>query len=254
MTTEIGHDYTQLCEELGREFVTNPMNFITEVDLQVRFVEKLRSELECNVSDVKNPILKDTSRSYKQDYWKEIQSRLVDNQCLDRVHTELSVQQGERLDVAVFEPQIGNQIQWVASGSKRFKADDLECVAELKYIKNKYKFPTETGTTVAQLKSEDLSVEDLLKSNTLDVDENNLVSDIRELNRLNEVDARYYLIFSNNNYLYKEPTHRELDHRNGPIYEKLGRAARQWMDEAVDSEVGILYTHPLGTEWISPPE
>lgn len=242
-------EYRELADKLGNEFVGNPIDFVTEVDLQVRLVELLRSSLSEDRSKVVDPVLENTQSSYKEEYWKAIQKGLGESGEIDRVHTEVSVQQGERLDVAVFDSVIEHRIQWVSSGSKRFVTSDIETVFELKFVKNKYKFPTKTGVTVDELQSKDLSVSEIVDK--LDFSENKIASDISELNRLDNISNRYFLIFSNNNYLFGDPvTEPEQNYKYGNLYAKMGEAARRWMRDELDSDVDLLYVHPKNSKWI----
>lgn len=241
--------YRELAGELGDEFVSHPLDFVTEVDLQVRLVDLLRRELSEGRSRVRDPILEDTPSSYKEEYWKEIQERLKKKGEIDRVHTEASVKQGERLDVAVFSREIENRIRWVSSGSKRFSTSDIDAVFELKFIKNKYKFPTKKGVTRDELQKKDPPVDDLISD--LDFSENKIESDVKELNRLDDVSNRFFLLFSNNNYLFGEPvTEPEQHYKYGDLYAKMGTAARKWISDNLDQDVGFLYVHPKAKQWI----
>ena len=86
----------------------------------------------------------------------------------------------------------------------------------------------------------------------LDFSENKIRGDIHELNRLSEADDRFLLLFSNNNYLYDNPTKAEFDcYKYGELYRRMGKAAREWMKREADEGVDILYTHPRGMTWLT---
>jgi hypothetical protein len=96
--------------------------------------------------------------------------------------------------------------------------------------------------------------EDFTKADNpiLDFDENKLRADIHELNRLQDVDERYLLLFSNNNYLYQNPTaHESTDYQYGDLYYRMGKAAREWMRNEAAEGVEILYIQPRGIDWIT---
>lgn len=237
--------YETPIQNLREEFIKNPGNFVAEADLQVRLVELIRDGLSDGKSTVENPTLEGTPSSYKEGYWKKVQEGLETHGEIDRVHTEVSVEQGERVDVVVFKPEIEKQIEWVSNGSKRFSASDIEAVIELKFVKNKYKFPKQTGITVDGLKDRDPSVEELQKSGDLDFSENNIGADIKELNGLEEVPNRYLVLFSNNNYLFEKPlSEEESDYNNSELYSTMGEAARNRISDELDDGVEFLYTHP----------
>lgn len=250
--------FRALANELAVDFQQNPINYVTEADLQIALVELLRSELSPIVAATDDVTLEGTSdTSFKRDYWQTLQAQLTKAGSLDRVHAEVSVQQGERLDVAVFQPELTQSIEWVAGGSKRFNERDIECVYELKFVKNKTSFPKHTGYPVAELADTDLSVEQLLQradsdDPLLDFEENKLQADIQELNRLETVDERFLLLFANNNYLYHDPTLTETTaYRYGELYHRMGKAAREWMGSEANSSVNILYVHPRGQVWLT---
>jgi hypothetical protein len=243
--------YRQIAETLASEFERNPIDYIAEADIQVKLIEQLRSRLSPAVATVDGTGLEGTSdNSFKCDYWQAVAQQLANTGEMDRVHAEVSVEQGERLDVAVFQSRLRNPIQWISNGSKRFSEEDLDCVYEVKFIKNKTSFPKQSGNHVNELVQNDLSLAEI--EPILDFDENKLRADITELNRLDSVDRRFLLLFSNNNYLYHNPTSTECEsYKYGELYEKMGKAARQWMKDQANDGVEILYTHPRGTTWIT---
>lgn len=250
--------YIEVIEQLTNDFRTNPVNYIAEADLQVSLIERLRSQLSPDTATAAGMSLHGTSEdSFKRDYWRTIQRQLTHSKSINRVHAEVSVRKGERVDVGVFRPKINGPIEWVSGGSKRFNVDDLECVYELKFVKNKTSFPKHSGNPVEDVADNPPSVTTILEradssDPLLDFDENKIRADIHELNRLSTVDNRYLLLFSNNNYLYHDPTMMESDkYRYGDLYHRMGRAAREWMATEADDGVEIVYVHPRGKTWIS---
>ncbi len=243
--------YSRCVDDLAGGFLDNPINFVTETDLQVQLIKRLQERLNFknnNISKLENPELKNKNNSYKEDYCEEIQSRLEQKERIDRVHAEASVRKGERIDVVVFKPEMENRIEWVQRGSKRFRDQDIETAIEIKYVKNKYKFPTKTGITIKDLNQRE-SIGDL--ESKLDFEENNIKPDIEELNRL-RIDNKYLLIFSNNNYLYQNPTEKELNHTYGSIYKELGDKVVEWLKRKGEKlNIKILYCHPKGKQWIN---
>lgn len=245
-------------EQIADAFQRNPLDFVAETDLQVALVEALRTRLSPVEASATNITLEGGSMgSFKQEYWQTAQEQLMATGQINRVHTEVSVQKGERIDVVVFHSELTESIKWVSGGSKRFDTADIECAFELKFVKNKTSFPKHPGHPVDELASQKPSVKTLLQrmdsdNPILDFDENNIRSDIHELNRLQDVNERYLLLFSNNNYLYHYPTAREsIDYRYGDLYHRMGKAAREWMRGEATNGVEILYIHPRGMDWIT---
>lgn len=250
--------YRQCAERLAKSFQQNPTDYVAEADIQVGLVELLRAELSPVVASADEIGFKGTSSgSFKRDYWQTIEQKLSENETLNRVHAEVSVRQGERLDVAVFGSELTEPIQWVSGGSKRFSENDIDCVYELKFVKNKTSFPKHSGNPVSELANKRPSVDTMLqraKSSDplLDFSENKIRADIHELNRLTNVNERFLLLFSNNNYLYHNPTATESDsYRYGELYHRMGKAAREWIRQEADGDVEILYVHPRARLWVT---
>jgi hypothetical protein len=250
--------FRAVAQQIADSFERNPLDFVAEADLQFALVEALRTRLSPVKAAATNITLEGGSTgSFKREYWRTAQEQLMSTGQLNRVHTEVSVEKGERIDVVVFNSQLTKPIKWVSGGSKRFNTADIECAFELKFVKNKTSFPKQSGFPVDELSSQNPSVETLLQQSDsnepiLDFDENKIRADIQELNRIEDVNQRYLLIFSNNNYLYQNPTARELgDYRYGELYHRMGKAAREWMRREATEGVEILYVHPRGKEWIT---
>lgn len=245
-------------EQIGDAYQQNPLDFVAEADIQVALVEALRAQLSpVEASATEISLEGGSTGSFKREYWQTAQERLLETEELNRVHTEVSVRKGERIDVVVFHSELTESIRWVSGGSKRFSTEDVECAFELKFVKNKTSFPKHSGYPVDELASQNPSVETLLDKtdsdgSILDFGENKIRADIHELNRLSDVDKRYLLLFSNNNYLYQNPTTREsTEYRYGELYHRMGKAAREWMRREASDGVEILYVHPRGMQWIT---
>jgi hypothetical protein len=156
-------------EKIAESFQKNPLDFVAETDLQVALVEALRERLSPAEASATNITLEGGSTgSFKRDYWRTAQEQLMATGQLDRVHTEVSVQKGERIDVVVFNSELVEPIEWVSGGSKRFSTSDIECAFELKFVKNKTSFPKHSGFPVGDLASKKPSVETLLKRSNSD--------------------------------------------------------------------------------------
>ena len=73
-------NHKHIAEELASCFIDNPINFVTEVDLQVKLVQLLEDRLEekeNKKSTITDLELKGTSKNnYKKKYWQEIQEKL----------------------------------------------------------------------------------------------------------------------------------------------------------------------------------
>lgn len=245
-------------EQIADAYQRNPLDFVAETDLQVELVEVLRTRLspvEASAADI--TLEGGSTESFKQEYWQTAQEQLMTTERLNRVHTEVSVEKGERIDVVVFHSELTEPIKWVSGGSKRFNTADIESAFELKFVKNKTSFPKHSGYPVDKLGSQNPSAETFLKradsdDPVLDFDENKIRADIHELDRLQDVNERYLLIFSNNNYPYHNPTIREsTEYQDGDLYHRMGRAAREWMRREATDGVEILYIHPRGINWIT---
>lgn len=249
--------YRDVAEQLARVFRQNPLDYVAEADLQATLVQMLRAQLSPEQAIVSSELTGGSDTSFKREYWQTAQQRLAETGQLNRVHTEVSVRKGERLDVVVFQDEIAHPIEWVSGGSKRFSSADVDCAIELKFVKNKTSFPKQSGYRVTELADRNLSQEALAErvgtdESILDVDENKLRDDLEELNSLAGIRDRLLLLFSNNNYLYHDPTDTEsTEYRYGELYHTMGQAARQWLQTKIVNDVDILYVHPRGSVWLS---
>lgn len=239
--------YQSVVDALGESFVTRPFDFVTEVDLQVELARRLDDDLaerDARMASVSDPRLVGGTRSYKEVYKETIEERLQEQQAMGRVHTEVSVKQGKRYDIAVFNETVQHPLEWVSAGSKRFDERDLDAVVELKYVKNKCYPPTHCSIRDDRLL--ELSLPDLVEE--LDTKENKLEGDLEELRALPDTVETYFVLVSNNNYLFAEPlsTAEQAEEKK----KRVGEAARHWLRETVD-KTGVLYVHPRGKTWLS---
>ena len=238
-------NYREVAEELAAEFVDSPLEYVAEFDVQTRYYERLRSELDARgelYAEVMRPNLAETTNGYERAYWQSAEEKLRRAGRFGRVHTEVSVTQGERIDLVVFGDRLERPIRWI-DGSKRFDERDLDAAFELKLVKNQSYFPTHVP--VASIES---LFEKELRSE-LDVERNCLKPDFDELKRLpNHVEA-FSIIYSNENYLYTEPiSPAKRDHR--PEYARLGTVAREWISDRA-GETNVLYAMPRGSQWLT---
>ncbi|MFB6158327.1 MAG: hypothetical protein ABEJ95_01560 [Candidatus Nanohalobium sp.] len=257
-------DITKVSEDLADKFANNPLNFVTEEDIRVKFIELLKEELEEKKTSVNRDEFYESidedgkekyefgnSNKYKQTYWKMIRDN---GGKINRIHTEVSLEEGKRIDVVIFQKDGEVDVEWVQQGSKRYSENDIDAAIELKFVKNKRHFPTKTSIsdnkdmTKEEIK-EQLNLEEnsLYKGeNSKDSDGNNSKGDIDELDGLPDDVDKYLLIFSNNNYMYqgKEPEGEEEYNGNLQVHKKVGEAAREKISNLRGDEVSILYVHP----------
>lgn len=232
-------NYIEIVENLADNFIKNPVDYVTESDIQVHLVHMIREALgKINAENSKianentKPLEPEEDKKpayYKELYFEKIKNKLNSNKFINRVHTEVSIKTGRRIDIVIFYPTLKKQITWVRRGSKRFDKSDVEVAFELKFIKNKY--------NVSMSKSE------------INLKENKIESDIDDLGELDN-SKKFLLIFSNNNYLYHNPSKEEKEQRNGE-YLSRGEKAREILKQKCENnQINLLYVYPLGKEWI----
>ncbi|WP_266080628.1 hypothetical protein [Haladaptatus caseinilyticus] len=235
--------YSEVVEEIAREFVDNPADFVTEYDLQARHHECLRNKLrtqDCLSAEVEQTSFENTT-SYKQDQWQAVQSAFLE-QGLTRVHGEVSKEKNNRFDIVVLNERLTHPVRWI-DGVKKFDERDFSAVIELKFVKNKDKFPTHARSTRLGSHHEDGEIQD-----ELDFGPNKIKEDLERLTDLPDSVETYLALYSNKNYLYTEPvSERE---RNYHEYSRIGRLARQQIEEMAN-ETNVLYAMPRGYTWIS---
>ncbi|MCG1001861.1 MULTISPECIES: hypothetical protein [Halobacterium] len=240
--------FRDACESVASEFVARPIDFTVEFEVQARLYEELRrrlADIDALRTNGKHPSLTHTSDGYKRAYWTTIESKWRESDALTRVHPELTVQENERIDLAVLGETV-DAVEW-HDGSKRFSASDLDAAFEVKYVKNKPRFPTTAAASeLAALSDDELR-------DALDVEENSLGPDFEELARLPDDVETFLLLVSNKNYLYCPPV-TEGERAHNRAYERLGRIAREWLTatgEAADT--AVLYATPRQYQWFVEP-
>lgn len=240
--------FQDVCESMASEFVSHPIDFTVEFEIQARLYERLRQHL-ANVGKLQtnsdHPSLTHTSEGYKRAYWKTVESKWRDSGGLTRVHLEVTVQKNERIDVAVLGETV-NTVEW-HNGSKRFSSSDLDAAFEIKYVKNKPRFPTTAAAAELPGMSDDRVRQ------VLDTEENSIEPDLDELARLPEDAETFLLLVSNKNYLYQPPiTDGEKSHNQ--VYERVGRIAREWLaDAGGKADTAVLYVTPREFHWLAEP-
>lgn len=155
------------------------------------------------------------------------------------MHTEVSVTQGKRYDVAVLKQQLDSPIEWVNNGSKRFDAGDLSAAIELKFVKNRCYYPTTCSIRDDRLIG--WTTDEIITR--LETDANKLAADLTALDGLPASVETHLVIFSNNNYLFGEPL-TEVD-RSQPRKVAAGAAAQRWLSET-RGDTHVWYAHPRG--------
>jgi len=186
--------YKAVMESLGDVFLDRPFDFVTEIDLQVelaRLLDESLVEMGEQTGSVADPRLVGDTRSYKLVHKDRIEARLQELEAMRRVHTEVSVEQGKRYDVVVFNETVQYPVEWVSNGSKRFDERDLDAVIELKYVKNKCYPPTDCSIRDDRL--EEWSIDELQEE--LDTEENKLENDLWELQSLPERVETFFVVF-----------------------------------------------------------
>jgi hypothetical protein len=237
--------FRDACDSVAAEFVARPIDFTVEYEIQARLYETLRARLAetSNLHATADAsTLGETSDGYKRAYWKTVESKWQEGGGLTRVHPEVTVEQGERIDLAVLSETV-DSVAW-NNGSKRFQPTDLDAAFEVKFVKNKPRFPTAAAADeLAELTDEELR-------ETLDTDTNGLRADLEELARLPDGAQTFLLLFSNKNYLYAGPT-TEGERNHEQAYERVGRVARDWLTRTGEStDTAILYATPRRHQWL----
>jgi len=241
-------NYTTIAEQLGDDFVDQPIEYGTEADLRVRLYGLLTDHLATQdslYSNVHEPKLSGDTRSYKTGYKRTVESKLRKRGSINRVRLDLSVDKRRKYDLVCFKQDIQSPIDWVRSGSKRFDEHDLDAVFGLKFIKNKCYPPMRCSITddrILDMDSSELQSE-------FNQNENSIGSDIEELNSVPSDVTAIFILVSNNNYLFLDPLTKAERGERKKI--RAGHAARDWLQDAADG-VGILYVHPGGVRWIAP--
>lgn len=104
-------------EQIADSFRENPLDFVAEADLQFALVEALRSRLSpVKASAINISLEGGSTESFKREYWQTAQEQLKTTGQLNRIHTEVSVEKGERIDVTVFDSELTEPIKWVSGG------------------------------------------------------------------------------------------------------------------------------------------
>lgn len=228
---------------LAEAFVTNPGNFVTEHDLQFQLMDILKAELSAQPGRL---VLRPTvsalpSRSYKQDYIEAVQDGYDHATTgMTPIHAEVSLQKGQRFDVGVFNQSL-RTVQW-DGGSKKFDAESLDALFELKFVKNWKKIATETGFTPST-EGDNLTDDKLLEK--FDWGTVGVRKDIEVLGEWQEIESKWVILASNFNYLYYNHTTREEEHNS--LYPRMGQIAREHLAEIGEqANVNVLYMCPRG--------
>lgn len=239
--------YRKIAEKLGEEYIDRPVEFGTEADLRVRLHKLLTDELREEsqlYADVKDPRLVGETRSYKQAYKQNIESKLRERGSINRIRLDTSVDKRRQYDLVCFKNRVEAPISWVRSGSKRFDEKDLDATFGIKYIKNKCYPPIRCPISDESLLDMDLGE---LQS-VFNAKENSIGSDIEDFNSLPADVTSVFVLISNNNYLFVEPLTEE--EQNEQKKQRAGIGGQEWLKSAAD-DVDVLYVHPYGSTWIT---
>jgi len=243
-------DYTIIAEQLGEDFIDQPIEYGAEADLRMRLYQLLTEELKNKdrfLATVRDPRLIGETRSYKKGYKNTVESKLKERGAIERVRLDVSVDKRRKYDLVTFNEEITSPIDWVRSGSKRFDEQDLDVVFGLKFIKNKCYPPFRCSITDDRI----LEMDSAELQSAFNQTENSIGNDIQQLNSLPSDTTAIFLLVSNNNYLFLDPLLEEERAQQKKI--RAGHAARDWLQDATDG-VGVLYVHPGGIQWIAPLE
>lgn len=239
--------FEDVVDEFASNFIDCPINYGTEADLRVRLYQLLVEELAATGrthADVTDPRLVGDTRTYKRAYKDTVEQRFRDRGTIRRVRLDVSTDKRQQYDIVVFDTALEHPVEWIRSGSKRFDENDLSAAFNIKFIKNKCYPPTQCPITDDSIVEMELSE---LQS-VLNVKENNLRGDLEELRALPDSVDTFFVLISNNNYLFADPlVEAERTERKK---RRIGTAVQTWLrDNAGD--VNVLYIHPGGSTWIT---
>lgn len=248
--------YQTVLTRVAEQCTQSPIEFTVEFDIQARIVEALRDKL-CEEGVLNADFVDERieytgqTQNYKEGYVNHFLDKVGSAEDpFSRVHTEVApyeeliedLDSREHIDIVVFAKEMNYPIRW-RGGSQRHHWDDYAAAIEVKYIKNKAKFPADvndseiTGTSIEGLQS------------NLDFAENSIGPDIEELERLPDLTDRYLVLVSNHDYLYRGEIE-DLDNTRQQRYSRLGRAAIKEIQRRSDG-TNVLYVHPTGWQWIT---
>lgn len=249
-------DFASVLTKIAEEYSQSPIEFTVELDVQARLTEVLRDEMQSRdalYAEFTNERIRYTGQTanYKESYVDHFLNKVGSvEEPFSRVHTEVApyeeliedLEFRERIDVVAFKEQMAHPINW-RGGSQRHHWDDYDTAIEVKYVKNKNKFPANINDTNIV----DAPFEDLQQS--IDLEENSIASDIEELERLPDSTEKYLMVISNHDYLYRG-TIEDFDTSRQQRFRRLGDAAVKEMQRRSE-QTHILYVHPTGWQWIS---
>lgn len=241
--------YDKTAENLAEEYISKPIEYGTEADLRVQLhylLSDYLNEKSQIFANVEEPKLVGETRSYKQAYKQNVESKLKQKGSISRIRLDTSVDKRRQYDLVCFNETIKSPISWVRSGSKRFDEEDLDAAFGIKYIKNKCYPPIRrpiTDDALLEMDSKELQ-------SVFNAKENSIGGDIEDLNSLPSDVTAIFILISNNNYLFSEPLSAEEQRERKK--QQAGLGARKWLQSSVE-DTAVLYVHPYGMEWIARP-
>lgn len=235
-------EFHAVAETQAERFLKNPGDYLTETDLQVQLVSELRDAINQSGSTRHIDPQFDRVSGFK---FKDVYEAAVEDgyrqNGISPVHTEVSFQKGERIDIGVIGTH-NPTVHW-ENGSKKFDVADFDALFELKFVKNRRKPPTKSGFKPYEQRNK--SIGRGVLNSALNWEAVGVKSDIKGLGRFTST-YRAVLVFSNFNYFYHRPAQHEVNH--APLYEDLGRAALDVIERAADDmAVNVIYVTPEKT-------
>lgn len=239
LTTKTIHE---VVENFARTVATNTGAFVTERDLQAHLANRLRSAVDQEAGENVHlqPTFEGKGNVYHS-YPTALEQGFKNTQAgFPPVHMEISIEKGERFDIAVFDETLST-ITW-DDGSKKFPSEDIVGLFELKFVKNWKKPPSETGFHPSEKAAGELSDEEVLDK--LDFGTVGVKKDIEErLSQRRDVPYRCAIIVSNFNFYYYRPSAEIVEHND--FYEQMGVVARRHLAEvAARNDVNLVYIAP----------
>lgn len=231
-------------ESVGETTAQNTGAFVTEQDFQAYLASQLLSTSRREAADKLplRPELEGTGRVFDT-YPAAMEAGFQESETgFPPVHMEVSLDKGERFDVAVFDEELAS-IDW-AGDSKKFDVKDVAALFEVKFV---YwtKMPTESGFHPSDYSRGELSDEETLSH--FQFDQVGFKEDIERLGRRDEVPYRCAVMVSNLNHYYYRPTEKELEWND--FYDQMGKVMQNHLTEvAAEHGVNLLYVTPYNSE------
>lgn len=246
--------YDSIVQELMREFEQQPVDFVSQQDVQSHLFSMLREQLSSRnglrAQYHGNPLKMshdDSIPNYKLPYFNRMKNDMSGHGFpITRIHAQARikdlsfwVQGNEAFDLIILEDALSNPIEW-SDGYKRFDSVDIEAAFEFNFVRN-HPFP-KSGIPFDELSS----------ASTVDIENGiwrkyePIIQDIRGLNELQSVNEKYMLILSNYDFLYQGNISDDNNTKQKK-YNSIGDTARNvFSSEAQNGGTRIYYAYPDG--------